>query len=745
MTISYTRRLIARLAMMMTHTEIDLDPVVGLIANEMQADACCAYALRGGEILELRAAFGLKQEAVGHTRLRIGEGIIGLTAATCEVQNLADAQNHPNYVYRSETGEDAYTAMLAVPIKRFGRLLGVLAVQNKTQRHYVEDDVEALQTIALLLGEMFASAASHQGGIDDSNFMQTLPKQYDCASLSPGIAIGPVIFTGVAKLPERVLSEDPEVELMRFSLALREMRRNLDQLIAGSKRLGQDSHDILAATRAVAEDDGWLRRVNHAIGDGLCAEAALHHVLGDMRDKMRRIADPYLRERLADFEDLGGRLMAVLNPSIAEPLDASGAIILTRRLGPAQLLSWHARGVVGVLIEEGSAGGHAAILGRALGIPILGGARGAVEIAQMGDSAIVDADQGVLVLRPEGALRAAYEHALEARILRAENLGSLRDAPNQTADGAAFELHINAGLLTEMAQLERTGAAGVGLFRTEIAMMASGVIEDAANQAAFYARVIDAARGLPVVFRTLDLGSDKLLPESTKAVEENPAMGWRSLRVGLDRPAVLRQQLRALLLAAGGRPLNVMFPMVANIAEFRKARGLLLAEIARVRPRPSEIRVGTMLEVPALLFQLDLLVKEADFISVGTNDLLQFVFAADRGTAELADRYDLLSPPMLEVLERIGRAAHGARATLSVCGEAASRPLDAMVLRALGFRTLSMSAASLLAVKSALMRTDLAALRGFLDRLRLNAAAEESLRDPIAAWAQDHGIDISAA
>jgi phosphotransferase system enzyme I (PtsP) len=417
-----------------------------------------------------------------------------------------------------------------------------------------------------------------------------------------------------------------------------------------------------------------------------------------------------------------------------------GAILLARRLGPAQVLEWQARGIAGIFIEEGSAGGHAAILARALDLPALGGARGAVEAATVGDAIILDAEEGALILRPEAAVWEAYERAAEARAQRVAGWAALRDKPSVTRDGTAFSLMMNAGLPQELRQLDSTGAAGIGLFRTEIAMMARGGVPDAAEQAAIYSRVMDEAGDRPVLFRTLDLGSDKLLPDHVGPREENPAMGWRSLRVGLDRPAVLRRQLRALLLAANGRKLSIMFPMVATLSEFRQARGLLFAEAARVRPAPEALIVGTMLEVPALLWQLPALMQECHFISIGSNDLLQFIFAADRGTPSLANRYDFVSPPMLSLLEEVSQQAAATDVQLSLCGEAASRPLDAAVLLALGICRLSMSGSSVLAVKEALCGLDLAAFRPFLANLRRSAGGYDSLREPIEAWGRDHGV-----
>ena len=739
------RRLLTRLRGLMAAGNVKLEQIVALVAGELVAEVCSAYALRAGEILELRASHGLAPAAIGRTRLRVGEGIVGLVAATGTLLNLADAQNHPNFAYRPETREEAFASMLAVPVRRGGRTLGVLAVQNRMPRHYTDVECEVVETVAMLLTDLLAA-----GGSDtQQGFAGSLPRQFDASLLSPGIVFGRILLHGTIIAPDRLLAEDAGVELARLQAALRQMRQGLDALIerqlpslVGDGSGGDAPRDILESTRAVAADDGWLRRVAEAIRGGLTAEAAVHRVASDFRTRMRKIADPYLRERLADLEDLAGRLLTTLDGSGAAPADVAGAILLVRRLGPAQLLDWHARGIAGVVIEEGSAGGHAAIVARALGLPAAGGARGALDAAEAGDEAVLDADEGTLILRPDPGVLAAYEVALQARVIRSAGWAQLRDAPSRTKDGHPFRLMINAGLGLELDQLAATGADGIGLFRTEIAMMARGSIPDVAEQTAIYARVLDVAGERPVLFRTLDLGSDKLLPDSPRAEEENPAMGWRSLRVGLDRPAVLRRQLRALLLAAGGRPLSVMFPMVASITEFRQARGLLFAEAARVRPAPTRLSIGTMLEIPALLWQLPELMAEADFVSIGSNDLMQFVFAADRGTPALAERYDFLSAPMLRLVKQVSLAAAEAGTALSLCGEAASRPLDAAVLLALGVESLSMSASGLLAVKEALCALDLGAFRAFMETLKRTATSHSSLREPMAAWARDHGLNV---
>ncbi len=737
---SGSRRLLARLRDMMASGAAPLADVVRLVAAEMVAEVCSLYALRTGDVLELIATYGLRPDAVGRTRLRMGEGIVGISAATGKVQNLADAQNHPAFAYRPETGEEKFASLLAVPVRRGGHTMGVLAVQNRSPRRYGADEVDVVETVAMLLAEALAAAGA--GAVSEDALSATLPRQFDAVSLAPGLVIGPVVTVGLRAGPRNFLAKDPVAEEARLDRALVAMRRDLDHLIEHGMPDGDESREVLEATRLVAADDGWVRRVAEAIRSGLTAEAAVVRVASELRDRMRRITDPYLRERLADVEDLAGRLLQALDGGAGPAPVAPGTILAARRLGPAQLLQWHAAGIAGVAIEEASASGHAAILARALGLPTLGGVRDLVDAVQDGDEAVLDGDEGQLILRPALEVRDNYFRALDARAARRAGYGQLRQEPSVTADGTPFSLMLNVGLALELEQLDAVGASGIGLFRTEIAMLARGALAETAEQATLYSRVLDAAGDRPVLFRTLDLGGDKLLPDAPPPEEENPAMGWRSLRVALDRPALLRRQIRALLLAAAGRPLSIMFPMVATVAEFRAARGLLYAEAARVRPAPVRLQVGTMLEVPALLWQLPSLLKDCQFLSIGTNDLMQFLFAADRGSPTLAGRYDFLSPPVLEILAYVKQLSDEAGASLSICGEAASRPLEALTLAALGLTSLSMPASSLLGTKGLLRSADLAAFRPVLHGLRANATGESSLREPIAAWAREHGLDV---
>lgn len=737
-----SRRLLARLRGLLGGSAAPLAEIAELIAAELVCEVCSVYVLRPGEVLELAATHGLNPRAVGRTRLRVGEGLVGLCAATGEVLNLPDAQNHPAFAYRPETGEEPFMALLAVPVRSAGRLLGVLVVQNRAARLYAEDETEALETVAMLLAAPLAR--SHAEALISEDLTATLPRHFSGVRLVGGLAIGPVVIQGRRPPPERLLADDPAAERARLAGAMTRLRHGLDQLIAASGPLAKTgaTRDVLEAYRLVAEDAGWLRRVEERIGAGLSAEAAVQRAAAEVRERMRRIADPYLRERAADIEDLAERLLAALDEGAPLPSLPPGAILLARRLGPANLLEWHARGITGVVVEEASAAGHAAIIARALGLPALGGVADLIDAAEAGDIAILDGEDGQLILRPPVEVRQAYQRTAASRRAREEAWAELAHRPAMSADGVHVALMINVGLAQELAALDAVGAEGIGLFRTEIPMLARGRMLDVAEQAALYARVLDAAAGRPVLFRTLDLGGDKLLPDAVAAVEENPAMGWRSLRVGLDRPALLRRQFRALLLAAGTRPLSVMFPMVATVAEFVAAKALLQAESARVRPAPERLEIGTMLEVPALLWQLDVLLAQVDFISIGSNDLLQFLFAADRGAPALAGRYDILAPPVLDLLEMVVGRAAAAGTALSVCGEAAGQPLIAIVLAALGFRSLSMNASSVLPVKAALAAADLAAFRAVLETVRRQAGGVASLREPLAGWAREQGLPV---
>jgi phosphotransferase system, enzyme I, PtsP len=432
------RRLLARLRETLAANAAPLQELVRIVCSELVTEVCSVYAMRPGDLLELVATEGLNPEAVGRTRLRVGEGIIGLCAATGEVMNLGDAQNHPAFAYRPETGEEPYASMLAVPVRRAGRRLGVLAVQNRIARTYTEDEVEVMETVAMVLADVLGRIGTADGA--EEGLGATLPRFFSGTVLVPGIAIGPVVLRRRAAAG-RLLADDPDSELTRLRSAAERVQEGLDELISTRTphEVDGSTRDVMEAYRLIARSDGWLRRATDAIRSGLSAEAAVQRVASELHDRMRRINDPYLRERLSDLEDAAGRLLAVLTEATDEGPVPEGAILVTRRLGPAELLDWHARGIAGIAVEEGTAGGHAAIVARALGLPGLAGIRGLVDAIEPDDEAVLDADEGQFVLRPEAELRDAYARALEARNVRRIGWRALRDTRRQprTARGSA--------------------------------------------------------------------------------------------------------------------------------------------------------------------------------------------------------------------------------------------------------------------------------------------------------------------
>jgi phosphotransferase system enzyme I (PtsP) len=720
-----------------------LDQIVKIIAADMVAEVCSIYLMRGGNELELFATQGLNREAVHMTRLAIGEGLVGDIAAHARPLALADAQSHPNFAYRPETGEEVYHSLMGVPILRGGRTLGVVAVQNRTFRDYTEEEVETLQTIAMVLAELVAGAAfgpeaelARVGGALG-------PARLEGVRLSDGIALGHAVLHQPRISIRQIVADNLEAERRRLEEAVSTMHVAIDDIVARSGFVEGEQREILESYRMFAEDHGWLGRINEAIDTGLTAEAAVQKVQEDTRARMSQIADPYLRERLADLEDLGNRLLQhLVGQGLRNEDLPEDSIIFARSMGPAELLDYDRRKLRAIVLEEGSPTSHIAIIAHALDLPMLGRVRDVLVQIDPGDLVVVDAEVGQVMLRPSDEVRDAVSAAIDARASRMAAYAVLRKQPAVTCDGVRIAVNMNAGLLMEMDQLENSGADGVGLYRTEIPFMIRSEFPDVAAQTELYRRILDRAGDRPVVFRTLDIGGDKKLPYLEDARDENPAMGYRAIRLSLDRPVMLREQLRAMIRAATGRRLDVMFPMIADISEFEQARALLDLEIqreqSRGRPLPGTLRVGTMLEVPALLWQLPALCARADFISVGSNDLLQFLFASDRVNPHLADRYDALSPAALSCLGTIAEQCNNLGKDLTVCGDLASRPLEAMALVGLGFRGLSMPASAIGPVKDMIRRVKIESLGRYLrDLVRL---PDHSVREKLRIYGQERGI-----
>ncbi|MFH1804407.1 MAG: phosphoenolpyruvate--protein phosphotransferase [Pseudomonadota bacterium] len=748
------RRLLKRVRDVMAGpgtAEERLGKIVTIIAADMVAEVCSVYVMRAGEVLELFATCGLAAEAVHLTRLRVGEGIVGDVAAHARPLNLRDAQSHPNFAYRPETGEEIYHSMIGVPVLRGGRIIGVLAVQNRTERLYTDDEQEALENVAMVLAEMVAGGELvSRDELVQTDGIALLPLRLSGARLAPGIGKGIAVLHEPRIVIDRMVAEDPDEELARLREAMHGLQSHLDKMLEAVEGInhgaGEEPGDILEAYRMIAQDTGWLNRITEAVHTGLTAEAAVQKVHDDTRARMAQITDPYLRERLHDLEDLANRLLQHLSGQFQSPAfgDLPDEIILVaRNIGPAELLDYDHTRLRGLALEEGSHTSHVAIVARALDIPVLGGVKGVLDRVETGDPLIVDADNAQLFVRPGEDVRAVIEGALLARAERKMLYAQMRDLPARTTDDVDISLNVNAGLLIDVPHVAESGADGIGLYRTEIPFMVRSAMPDIEDQTKLYNRIFEQAEGRPVVFRTLDVGGDKLLPYWQDMVEENPAMGWRSIRITLDRPAVLIHQLRALIRAAHDRDLYVMFPMIAEVAEFDAAKALLDRQLAREAERgfvPRRVDVGAMLEVPALFWQAQALLERVDFLSVGTNDLLQFMFAADRGNPRLEGRYDTLSPGVFAFMRQLVLLCDEKKVRLTICGEMAGRPLEAMALIGLGIRRLSMAPASVGPVKEMVRSMGAGSVQDYV--LTLMNSPVRTLRSRLKAFAIDHGVKL---
>lgn len=715
-----------------------LDRIPHLIADSMRTEVCSIYLFRDNETLELCATEGLKPEAVHQTRMRLGEGLVGRVAASSQAINTPNAPQEPGFRYMPETGEEVYTSFLGVPIQRLGQRMGVLVVQSKDPRRYSDDEVYALEVVAMVLAEMTELGAI----IGEGSGMTPLHKRshtYKGVIGQEGNAEGHVFLHDPRVVVTNPIGDDPDVELERLRTAIETLRVTVDDMLEHARAAEGEHIAVLEAYRMFAHSKGWLRRMEEDIARGLSAEAAVEKEQSAAQARMNTVPDAYLRERLHDLDDLSNRLLRILtgqgrDTGAERPVDA---ILVARNIGPGELLEY-GRTLKGIVLEEGSVGSHAAVIARAWAIPLIIQAERITAEALNGDLILVDGDQGVVHLRPDDSVRSAFGDKLAMQAQQQERYTSIRHLPAETRCGSVVALHMNAGLIADLPSLPGSGAEGVGLFRTELQFLIRSNVPKRGDLAKIYARVMDAAAGKRVVFRTLDIGSDKVLPYMKRTEEPNPALGWRAIRVGLDKKGVMRMQIQALIRGARGRPLTVMFPFVAQADEFVEARQMVLDEMERERKLghtlPCDLEIGAMLETPSLAFAPRQFFELADFISIGGNDLKQFFFAADRENEKVRRRYDTLNASYLSFIEQIVHRCAETGTPLSFCGEDAGRPVEAACLAAIGLRALSMRPASIGPVKHLLRRIDLCELHAVIDAAR--AEGQQTVRPAVMAWLQ---------
>jgi phosphotransferase system enzyme I (PtsP) len=717
-----------------------LDRIVELIASSMKTEVCSIYLFRDVDTLELCATEGLQAESVHKTRMRLGEGLVGRVARTRRVVNAADAPSAPGFRYMPETGEERYSSFCGVPIQRLGDALGVLVVQSKDSRAFTTDEVYALEVVAMVLAEMTELGAFVGEGAALSARHQQ-PVLFRGTIAQEGASAGKVYLHEPRVVVTNPISDDPDLELERLRAAVETLRVTVDDLLNGSRAMTPDQVEIFEAYRMFANSRSWMRRMEADVTTGLSAEAAVEKEQSLARSRLGQAEDAYMRDRLHDLDDLSNRLLRILtgqgsNTGAEMP---ENPILIAKNIGPGELLEY-GKALRGIVLEEGSVGSHATIVARAWAIPLVINAKGITTEALNGDTILVDGEQGVVHLRPDDRVSAAFGEKLAMQTRAQERYASLRDLPAMGTCGTRIALHMNAGLMADLPSLPSSGAEGVGLFRTELQFLIRSQMPKRSELSALYARVIDAAHGKRVAFRTLDIGSDKVLPYMKANDEPNPAMGWRAIRVGLDKPGILRMQLQALIRAANGGPLAVMFPFITLHSEFRAAKTeldkVLAREVRLGNPLPSKFEVGAMLETPSLAYAPDAFFKEVDFISVGGNDLKQFFYAADRENELVRRRYDTLNGSFLSFLKTVVERCNEVGTPLSFCGEDAGRPLEALVLSAIGFRSLSMRPASVGPVKHLLRQVDLVAAGDAVSAAL--ETGEQDIREVINSWLVDN-------
>ncbi|MDF1855422.1 phosphoenolpyruvate--protein phosphotransferase [Pseudooceanicola sp.] len=734
-----SRKLLGRLREIMSEEatgQTRLDRITQLIAKDMRTEVCSIYLFRDSDTLELCSTEGLKPEAVHETRMRLGEGLVGRVARTGKVINTADAPKEIGFRYMPETGEEIYSSFAGVSVQRLGEKLGVLVVQSKTARQYSEDEIYALEVVAMVLAEMTELGAFVGEGAALSA-RHKHPVLFRGATGQEGSAEGHVWLHEPRVVITNPIAEDPHRESERLHAAVDSLRVSVDQMLDGVGKGDAEQREVLEAYRMFAHSRGWLTRMEEDIARGLSAEAAVDKEQSATRARLEMASDAYLRDRLHDLDDLSNRLLRILTGQGKEtgadmPADP---ILVARNIGPAELLDY-GRNLRGVVLEGGSVGSHAVIVARSLAIPlVIHAARIATE-ALNGDHIIVDGDGGLVHLRPDETVLTAFRDKIAMQTVAQQRYASIRDKPAITKCGKTIALTMNAGLMADLPSLAGSGAEEVGLFRTELQFLIRSQMPKRTELAALYSKVLDSAGGKRVVFRTLDIGSDKVLSYMKPNDEPNPALGWRAIRVGLDKPGVLRMQLQALIRAAAGRPLSIMFPFVAQYEEYKAARAEVDKALARERilghPLPQKLEVGAMLETPSLAFAPNQFFRDVDFLSIGGNDLKQFFFAADRENERVRRRYDTLNVSFLTFLGNIVDRCLETGTPLSFCGEDAGRPIEALCLAAMGLRTLSMRPASIGPVKSLLIRTDLDALRAVI--LKASEEGNQSVRPAVMEW-----------
>ncbi|MGE8295942.1 MAG: phosphoenolpyruvate--protein phosphotransferase [Pseudomonas sp.] len=686
-----------------------LSIIVQRVKEAMGSQVCSVYLLDPeSHRFVLMATDGLNKRSIGKVSMAPSEGLVGLVGSREEPLNLEDAASHPRYRYFAETGEERYASFLGAPIIHHRRVMGVLVVQQKERRQFDEGEEAFLVTMSAQLAGVIAHAEAtgtirglgRQGkGVQEAKFVG-VPG-------APGAAVG----TAVVVLPPADLNVVPDrnvddiaSELELFDKALGWVREDMQDLSRKlATQLRKEERALFDVYLMMLEDAALGNEVRKIIRTGQWAQGALRQVVLDHVKRFELMDDAYLRERASDVRDLGRRLLAYLQEerktSLVYP---DNTILVSEELSPAMLGEVPEGKLVGLVSVTGSGNSHVAIFARAMGVPTV---MGVVDLPYSKIDSIkliVDGYHGEVFTNPSELLSKQYADVVEEERQLTEGLDALRALPCETLDGHRMPLWVNTGLLADVARAQQRGAEGVGLYRTEVPFMINERFPSEKEQLATYREQLQAFHPLPVTMRTLDIGGDKAL-SYFPIKEDNPFLGWRGIRVTLDHPEIFLVQARAMLKASEGlNNLRILLPMISGTQELEEALHLLHRAWGEVRDEGTDVPlppIGLMIEIPAAVYQTRELARQVDFLSVGSNDLTQYLLAVDRNNPRVADLYDFLHPAVLQALQKVVEDAHAEGKPVSICGEMAGDPAAAVLLLAMGFDSLSMNATNLPKVK----------------------------------------------
>ena len=705
--------------------------VLKFLADSLKMDGALLYATADENYLELVEAY----QVVGYkSNIRYEEGAIGCCAAAKVTTIKVDEQQK--------------SSLISIPVTRLHITIGAVVLIKHNTAGFDDVQTEEAETLCLPLTDLLSSRAFE----DYKNRLVrekgiVMREALHGVSMNKGYGVGKAILHYRQRELVNIFADNVELEQSKLAEGRRKMVEYIDKKIAQAESYMGNTTEIMEAYRLFALDKGWYKKISADIAKGYTAEAAVEHVYEDMWSKLSATSDPYIKEKLYDLRDVSDRLRAFIGGDVEREFVSGDEdiVVIAQSMGPADLMDYNYTQIKALVIEECSPTMHVVIVAKALNIPVVAKIYGVLKEVKAGETVAVNGDEGTLYPNPSESLITEYQKKSVGLQKVFEELESLSSHPTKTKDDIKINLALNYGLDLDYDYIKPTHCDGIGLYRTEIMFMSADKMPDVETQRKQYARLYEALGSKKIILRSLDVGSDKFLPYWGEIKEDNPAIGWRSIRITLDRRSILRQQIRAMLRAAADKELNVMFPMISTCEEFLEAKETLMLEYEREkqrgRPTAAKVNVGIMIEVPSLLFQLDEILQQVDFISVGTNDLYQFVFACDRGNPRLTARYDVLSAPFLKLMKMIVDKAGQYKVYCSVCGEMASNPLEAMALIGLGYRNLSVSGAAYANVKKMIMSMKNEDVADYVRSLL--KSTKNSIRPQLLAYAYDHAIAIN--